>query len=216
MKIGRFSSPSRPSSLSPFFFVFQGGGRDQCTCEFPLRNASHLKSRLRSKRNVACESKRLFRPLFYPPRAEKRILLSKARRNAFAQIDFRTKRPHSNKILTVNRTERLLSLSISFGIPFLSHATRYCSLSVEIANTKTSSKRFIHNFKASSTLDCEQSLFSSDLGRGVHASANVERRSRVRRETRAALKSCAFSHARGHLRISHVLLDGPRKKRDCS
>ena len=26
----------------------------------------------------------------------------------------------------------------------------------------------------------------------------------------------AFSHARGHLRVSGVLLDGPRKKRDCS
>ena len=142
MKIERFSSPSRPSSLSPFFFVFQGGGRDQCTCEFPLRNASHLKSRLRSKRNVACESRRLFRPLFYPPRAEKRSLLSKARRNPFAQIDFRTKRPHSNKILTVNRTERLLSLSISFGIPFLSHATRYCSLSVENCKHKDIIKTF--------------------------------------------------------------------------
>ena len=26
----------------------------------------------------------------------------------------------------------------------------------------------------------------------------------------------AFSHARGHLRVPGVLLDGPRKKRDCS
>ena len=26
----------------------------------------------------------------------------------------------------------------------------------------------------------------------------------------------AFSDARGHLRVSRVLLDGPRKKRDCS
>ena len=26
----------------------------------------------------------------------------------------------------------------------------------------------------------------------------------------------AFSHARGHLRVSGGLLDGPRKKRDCS
>ena len=30
------------------------------------------------------------------------------------------------------------------------------------------------------------------------------------------LPSRAFSHARGHLRVSDVLLDGPRKKRDCS
>ena len=57
-------------------------------------------------------------------------------------------------------------------------------------------------------LDCEKPLsFSSDLARGVHARASVERRSRVSR---------AFSHARGHLRVSGVLLDGPRKKRDCS
>ena len=40
---------------------------------------------------------------------------------------------------------------------------------------------------SSSNIDCEQSLFSSDLVRGVHA--------------------------RGHLRVSGVLLDGPRKKR---
>ena len=26
----------------------------------------------------------------------------------------------------------------------------------------------------------------------------------------------AFSHARGHFRVAHVLLDGLRKKRDCS
>ena len=36
------------------------------------------------------------------------------------------------------------------------------------------------------SVDCEQSLFSSDLVRGVHARANVERRSRETRETRAA------------------------------
>ena len=30
------------------------------------------------------------------------------------------------------------------------------------------------------------------------------------------LPSRAFSHARGHLRVSGDLLDGPRKKRDCS
>ena len=29
-------------------------------------------------------------------------------------------------------------------------------------------------------------------------------------------QSRAFSHARGLLRVSNVLLDGPRKKRDCS
>ena len=31
-----------------------------------------------------------------------------------------------------------------------------------------------------------------------------------------ARERSAFSHARGHLRVSGVLLDGPRKKRDCS
>ena len=41
-----------------------------------------------------------------------------------------------------------------------------------------------------------------------NARANLERRRRETRETRAA--------ARGHLRVSGVLLDGPRKKRDCS
>ena len=35
-------------------------------------------------------------------------------------------------------------------------------------------------------VDCEQSLFSSDLVRGVHASASVEQQSRERQETRAA------------------------------
>ena len=34
--------------------------------------------------------------------------------------------------------------------------------------------------------DCQQSLFSSHLVSGVHASASVERRSRETRETRAA------------------------------
>ena len=65
--------------------------------------------------------------------------------------------------------------------------------------------------------------FSSNLVRGVHARASVERRSRKLRKTRAAaweekisLPSRAFSNRRGHLRNSRVLLDGPRKKRDCS
>ena len=48
-----FSPPLPPPFPAPslvvfFFFVFQDGGHDQCTCEFPLRNASHRKSRLRS------------------------------------------------------------------------------------------------------------------------------------------------------------------------
>ena len=57
--------------------------------------------------------------------------------------------------------------------------------------------------------------FSTDLVRGVHARASVERRSLETREKRA-LPSRAFGHARGHLRVSRVLLDGPRIKGDCS
>ena len=38
----------------------------------------------------------------------------------------------------------------------------------------------------------------------------------ARNEGGRPLQSRAFSHARGHLRVSHGLLDGPRKKRDCS
>ena len=45
----------------------------------------------------------------------------------------------------------------------------------------------------------------------MHASASVEGRSRETLETRA-LPSRAFSHARGHLRVLGVLLDGPRKR----
>ena len=72
----------------------------------------------------------------------------------------------------------------------------------------------------SSTLNCDclsqknskQSLFFFRFSKG-----SVERRSRETRETRAApFPSRAFSHVRGHLRVSGVLLDGPRKKRDCS
>ena len=51
-------------------------------------------------------------------------------------------------------------------------------------------------------------FFSSDLVSRVHARASIERRSR------APLLSQVFSHARGHLGVSGVLLDGPRKKRD--
>ena len=45
--------------------------------------------------------------------------------------------------------------------------------------------------------------------------ASVERRRREKRG-RQPLPSRAFSHARDHLRVSGVLLDGPSKKRDCS
>ena len=59
---------------------------------------------------------------------------------------------------------------------------------------------------ARSLLDCEQSLFFFRFSEG----------SAGERERRAARKEGTFRHARGHLRISHVLLDGPRIKRDCS
>ena len=62
----------------------------------------------------------------------------------------------------------------------------------------------------SANLDCEQPLFFFRFSKGsVRACARNEGDTR---ETRAA----AFSHARGHLCVSGVLLDGPRKKRDCS
>ena len=43
------------------------------------------------------------------------------------------------------------------------------------------------------------------FARGMHACASIEQRSR---ETRETLPSRAFSH----MRVSRVLLDGPRKK----
>ena len=42
-------------------------------------------------------------------------------------------------------------------------------------------------------VDCEHSLFSSDLDRGVHACGGLEMR-----EARAPLPSRDFSHARGY------------------
>ena len=74
--------------------------------------------------------------------------------------------------------------------------------------------------------------FPSDLVRGVHTRASVERRSRETRERRAEAReekretsllsrlsrlapSVTPGHARDHLRVSGVLLDGLRKKRDC-
>ena len=59
-------------------------------------------------------------------------------------------------------------------------------------------------------LDCEQSLFFFRFSKG-----SARARERWTREKRAAARR-AFNHARGHLRVSGVLLDGPRKKRDCS
>ena len=63
---------------------------------------------------------------------------------------------------------------------------------------KTSQHEYMKVAHSRLWVDCEQPPFSLDLERGVHARASVERR----------------SHTRGHLCVSSVLLDGPRKKRD--
>ena len=65
-------------------------------------------------------------------------------------------------------------------------------------------------------VDCEQSLFFS---RFIEGSARArERRAAKRRDARNEDGSplSAFSLACGHFRLSHVSLDGLRKKRDCS
>ena len=64
-------------------------------------------------------------------------------------------------------------------------------------------RKFQHG--ADLELDCEQSLFSSDLVRAVHARGRGKDARRAKR-----------GHARGHLRVSRVLLDRLRKKRGCS
>ena len=67
-------------------------------------------------------------------------------------------------------------------------------------------------------LDCEQFLFFFRFSKGsARAQAlSVEAARREKRGRQVPLPSRAFSHARGHLRVSGVLLDGRRKKRDCS
>ena len=61
-------------------------------------------------------------------------------------------------------------------------------------------------------LDCEQSLFFFRFSKG--SARACERWAAKPWDTRN--EGGAFSHARGHLRVSGVLLDGPRKKRDFS
>ena len=58
--------------------------------------------------------------------------------------------------------------------------------------------------------DCQQSLVFFSFSEG--SARERERRAAKPREAR---NEGAFSHARGHLRVSAVLLNGPRKKRDC-
>ena len=52
--------------------------------------------------------------------------------------------------------------------------------------------------------------------RAVSLFLQREKRGRQPEKKKVPLPPRAFSHARGHLRVSGVLLDGPRKKRDCS
>ena len=66
---------------------------------------------------------------------------------------------------------------------------------------------------------CEQALvffrFSEGSARERRAAKPREARNeRGSLRRKKPLQSPAFSHARGHLRVSHVLLDGLRKKRD--
>ena len=49
-----------------------------------------------------------------------------------------------------------------------------------------------------------------------HARERVEKRGRQPEKKKETPPSRAFSYARGHLLVLSVLLDGPRKKRDCS
>ena len=68
-------------------------------------------------------------------------------------------------------------------------------------------------------VDCEQSLFFSDLVREVQVRASGDRREKRGRQPEKKnehLSSRAFSHGRGHLRVSRVLIDGTRKKGDYS
>ena len=64
-------------------------------------------------------------------------------------------------------------------------------------------------------VDCEQSLFSFSFSKG-NARARERWPEKPRDARNEGVSSRAFSQARGHLRVSGVLLDGPRKKRDCS
>ena len=80
------------------------------------------------------------------------------------------------------------------------------------------------NTKICSSVICRDRLwavsFSSDLVRGVQARSSVEvinegGKKKEKSVFLVSLLSHTFGHTRGHLRVSHVLLDGPRKKRDC-
>ena len=78
--------------------------------------------------------------------------------------------------------------------------------------------------KICSSVICRDRLwavsFSSDLVRRVQARSSVKviNEGGKKKEKSVFLVSLlphTFRHTRGHLCVSHVLLDGPRKKRDC-
>ena len=70
-------------------------------------------------------------------------------------------------------------------------------------------------FFSSPTLDCDQSLFFFRFSKGSARTRECWAALAARCEKGGPLPSCAFSHARGHLRVLGVLLDGPRKMGDC-
>ena len=71
-------------------------------------------------------------------------------------------------------------------------------------------------------VDCEHSLFffifseGSARAREHRAKPRNARNEGSSQRRKRVAPSRTLSNARGHLRVSSVLLDGPRKKRDCS
>ena len=71
----------------------------------------------------------------------------------------------------------------------------------------------VESLHAVSYLDCEQSLFFFRFSkRNARVRERWTAKSRDARNEGAPFPSCAFSHARGHLRVSGVLLDRTKKK----
>ena len=100
-----------------------------------------------------------------------------------------------------------------------------------LMTTSYRNQKLLHPFRAVwSRTDCEQSLIFFRFSEGsAHARERRAAKPRVsrnvggspRRKKRVSLFSYLSCLApsvnlRGHLRVSRVLLDGPRKKRDCS
>ena len=121
--------------------------------------------------------------------------------------------------MRVNVTRELLARAILFNaheLPSYNVKQRSEQTSVTYKETKKVSQLNFHGFenksnnvqnKINNNIFGQQnirlqavSLFFSDLVWGVHPGECAH----------------AFSHARGHLRVPGVLLNGPRKKRDCS